>query len=106
MKTKNNTNSKKANVKTVNNISVSDFPECDSSPCVNGTCTDLINNYRCTCAPGFYGRNCDIGKRDVNIQSDHLHNSNMALKLYIFRFLHRSNFHLMCQKDLFSCKFQ
>jgi len=37
MKTKNNTNSKKANVKTVNNISVSDFPECDSSPCVNGT---------------------------------------------------------------------
>ena len=22
-----------------------DFPECDSSPCVNGTCTDLVNNY-------------------------------------------------------------
>lgn len=39
-----------------------DFPECDSSPCVNGTCTDLVNNYRCTCTPGYSGRNCDIGK--------------------------------------------
>ena len=104
MKTKNNKSSKKTNVKTVNNISV-DFDECGSSPCVNGTCTDLINNYRCTCAPGFYGRNCDIGKRDVNIQSEHLHISNMVLKVYILKFLHRSNFHLMCQKDLFSCKF-
>ena len=39
-----------------------DFDECHSSPCVNGTCTDLINNYKCTCIPGYSGRNCDIGK--------------------------------------------
>ena len=39
-----------------------DFDECGSSPCVNGTCKDLVNNYRCTCMPGYSGRNCEIGK--------------------------------------------
>lgn len=43
-----------------------DFQECDSSPCVNGTCTDLVNNYHCNCTPGFYGIDCDTG----NVQKD------------------------------------
>ena len=32
--------------------------ECDSSPCVNGTCSDLVNAYRCICLYGYGGTNC------------------------------------------------
>ncbi|XP_048578445.1 sushi, nidogen and EGF-like domain-containing protein 1 isoform X3 [Nematostella vectensis] len=36
--------------------------ECDSSPCKNGgNCTDQVNNYTCTCQPGYTERNCEIG---------------------------------------------
>ncbi|XP_066021418.1 fibropellin-3-like [Pocillopora verrucosa] len=35
------------------------FP-CDSHPCKNnGTCTDEVNEYNCSCAPGFYGTQCE-----------------------------------------------
>ena len=33
--------------------------ECTSSPCRNGTCTDLYNGYTCTCAANFTGSNCN-----------------------------------------------
>ena len=33
---------------------------CASNPCVNGTCTDLVNGYSCTCQPGYTGTNCDM----------------------------------------------
>nr|XP_034306001.1 fibropellin-1-like isoform X3 [Crassostrea gigas] len=33
--------------------------ECQSSPCVNGICNDLINMYSCGCHPGFTGVNCE-----------------------------------------------
>ena len=37
-----------------------DIDECLVQPCLNGaTCTNLINNYVCTCAIGFKGRNCE-----------------------------------------------
>ena len=35
--------------------------ECENSPCVNGTCEDLINNYTCNYIPGYEGRHCHIG---------------------------------------------
>ena len=31
---------------------------CDPDPCVNGTCTDLILEYRCDCHSGYGGNNC------------------------------------------------
>jgi hypothetical protein len=34
-----------------------DIDECSYSPCINGgVCTDLINDYRCTCPIGFAGQ--------------------------------------------------
>lgn len=41
-----------------------DIDECDSEPCQNNaTCSDLIKDYNCTCAPGYTGKNCE---EDIN----------------------------------------
>ena len=35
--------------------------ECDSNPCINnGSCTDLIADFRCTCIAGFTGKQCQV----------------------------------------------
>ena len=37
-----------------------DIDDCQSQPCQNnGTCHDLVNDYRCDCVAGFNGTNCD-----------------------------------------------
>ncbi|XP_013382758.1 fibropellin-3-like [Lingula anatina] len=38
-----------------------DMNECDSWPCWNGVCVDLVNGYKCICDPGYTGVNCDQG---------------------------------------------
>jgi hypothetical protein len=37
-----------------------EIDECESSPCVNGECRDLVNGYSCECQPGWTGTNCDV----------------------------------------------
>jgi Notch-like protein len=40
-----------------------DINGCSSNPCINGgICKYLVNEYDCTCAPGFEGPNCRNGK--------------------------------------------
>lgn len=39
-----------------------DIHECESSPCVHGSCTDQVNGYVCECTPGYIGVSCNIGK--------------------------------------------
>ena len=35
--------------------------ECESAPCLNGAaCVDGVNNYTCSCLPGFEGRQCQV----------------------------------------------
>ena len=37
-----------------------DINDCQSESCQNnGTCRDLVNDYRCDCVAGFNGTNCD-----------------------------------------------
>ena len=39
---------------------IADINECLPGPCQNnGTCTDLLNDYNCSCVPGFNGTNCE-----------------------------------------------
>ena len=41
-----------------------DIDECASDPCTNnGTCTDRINGFVCSCLPGYTGSTCKISKR-------------------------------------------
>lgn len=34
------------------------------NPCVNGSCTDKLGGYTCSCDIGFKGSNCDINIDD------------------------------------------
>ena len=37
--------------------------ECDGNPCENGgTCTRHVNDYNCTCPPGYSGDRCEVGQ--------------------------------------------
>ncbi|CAH3030640.1 unnamed protein product, partial [Porites evermanni] len=41
----------------------SDTDDCFPNPCLNnGTCTDGVNDFNCTCVPGFVGKNCSNSK--------------------------------------------
>ena len=37
-----------------------DIDECESSPCVRGSCDNKIKSYNCQCHPGYNGINCQI----------------------------------------------
>ena len=40
-----------------------DIDDCYPNPCLNnGTCTDGVKDYNCTCVPGFVGKNCSNSK--------------------------------------------
>ena len=40
-----------------------DIVDCTPNPCQNGgSCVDGQNSYTCTCADGWEGTICDIGK--------------------------------------------
>ena len=39
-----------------------DIDECSSDPCKHGgNCTNLINQYNCTCVEGYTGLDCETG---------------------------------------------
>ena len=42
---------------------LADTATCDSNPCMNGgVCADGNDLFTCTCAAGFIGAICDVGK--------------------------------------------
>ena len=38
--------------------SVDDINECESGPCVHGSCNDNVNGYMCSCTGGYTGNQC------------------------------------------------
>lgn len=56
-----------------------DINDCAVNPCQNsGTCTDLVNDYNCTCIPGYTGQNCTQGNM-LNCSSKSLNGSLVIL---------------------------
>ena len=43
-------------------LCVLDINDCTPNPCVHGDCTDGIDDYYCTCDPGYNGTNCETSK--------------------------------------------
>ena len=59
-----------------------DIDDCQSDPCQNnGTCRDLVNDYRCDCVAGFNGTNCE---NSTYIKSCSSSESNLALETAVF----------------------
>ncbi|XP_078571953.1 uncharacterized protein LOC144859301 isoform X1 [Branchiostoma floridae x Branchiostoma japonicum] len=59
--------SKKFNLKSASSITVGCTSDdvCGPQPCVNGvTCTDIFNDYNCTCVPGYSDKNCNTNIDD------------------------------------------
>ena len=47
--------------------SKTDIDDCASHPCKNnGTCTDRVNGFNCSCALGFNGSQCETGNFSQN----------------------------------------
>lgn len=45
---------------------LADIDDCVGEPCLNeGTCIDAVNDYSCTCAVGYTGKNCAIGNETI-----------------------------------------
>ena len=50
-----------------------DINECASNPCQNSLgCTDLIDDFNCTCKAGFTGKRCQI---NIGMYKKHCKNS-------------------------------
>ena len=39
--------------------------DCESNPCVNGVCTDILTAFSCTCTDGYGGPTCDVLSTDT-----------------------------------------
>ena len=48
-----------------------DIDDCASNPCVRGTCTDLVGEYRCECPSGYFGKHCE-NFEDPCVLDDHV----------------------------------
>ena len=47
---------------TTGYIVIADIDECVSDPCQNrATCNDGVNEFNCSCIPGFNGTICELG---------------------------------------------
>ena len=47
-----------------------DIDDCETTPCLNGgTCQDELNDFSCTCAVGFTGKDCSVGKMCIHLSS-------------------------------------
>ena len=58
--------------------SKTDIDECASHPCKNkGICTDQVNGFNCSCAPGFSGTQCETGNCQSRVR--HVHESNKPI---------------------------
>ena len=66
-----------------------DIDECSPNPCENGAnCTDGINDYSCTCVPGYEGKNCTTSKLLISVVhfNENAFDSNLRLRNWLMYF--------------------
>ena len=63
-------------------LSSTDIDDCANQPCRNnGTCTDQVNGFNCSCAPGFYGAQCETG---ITV-TENITNLNISRKYFTWK---------------------
>ena len=51
-----------------------DIDDCQPQPCQNnGTCRDLVNDYRCDCEAGFNDTNCENSMYNSTTAKHHIY---------------------------------
>ena len=74
-----------------------DIDDCASHPCKNnGTCTDRVNGFNCSCTPGYNGSRCETGNY---VQSSSLFMSFEVV--LILNFFKREKWFFSCWSCLF-----
>ena len=62
-------------------VVLTDINECASDPCQNnGSCTDMVNAYECSCEAGYNGTHCENG----NSSHPFFYDSVIDLKALVF----------------------
>ena len=68
------------------NFRVLEINECSPNPCKNdGSCTDLVNGFSCSCVAGYNGDDCSSGKyhSEHNILHTYLYCVLMQLRVVV-----------------------
>ena len=63
-----------------------EIDECDPDPCINGTCIDLIADFKCNCSSNYTGRFCEIKKTSCQPDNPCLNNGTCKLHPQGFNF--------------------
>ena len=64
--------------------------ECASSPCLNGgTCMDKFNSYKCSCAAGYTGANCETANQQPVYSCEELLKRNRSLGNGVYQLNYR-----------------
>ena len=85
-----------------------DINDCASNPCGNGSvCVDGMNLYACSCATGYYGTQCELGRfgyPDINIifQGRRIQNIYIYNSLFVVVTHHLSRVSLICLSSCIS----
>ena len=63
--------------------SQNDVDECASNPCLNdGTCTNQVNMYACSCVDGWTGDQCEMMVNTCVVWGDRCSNGGQCWSVY------------------------
>ena len=66
---KSNSIRRKSQAKGTLYVTEFDGDSCNPNPCENGDCHDLQLDYRCSCKPGYGGKNCSSKQSSISVKT-------------------------------------